>query len=58
MKTIKQVADILGFSRQYTYILIKTNKLRALKIGKVYIIEDQAITDYLKSYRSKKQRSK
>lgn len=58
MKTIQQTAELLGFSRQYVYLLVRLNKLKALKIGKVHIIEDNAISDYLKSYRSKKQRSK
>lgn len=39
--SLKEVADNLGVSRQYIWILIQLNKIKASKVGGRYIISQK-----------------
>jgi len=44
--TISQTAKLLGFTRQYVWILIKKGKLKAERVGKYYIINSEEVKRY------------
>ena len=41
-----EVADMLGFSRQWVFSLIKKKKLRAYKFGRAYLIPSTAVEKF------------
>jgi len=44
--TISQTAKLLGFTRQYVWILVKKGKLKAERVGKYYIINSEEVKRY------------
>jgi excisionase family DNA binding protein len=52
MKTVKEVAEILGVCKMSVYRLIHSNQLEALKVGNLFRIEDSVFDDYLRKVRT------
>jgi excisionase family DNA binding protein len=44
--SLTQVAKILGKSKQWLWVLIQSGRLKAEKVGTVYIIEEQSLKAY------------
>ena len=53
MKSVTEVAKQMGCTRSWVWFLIQAKKLKAEKVGNTYVIEDQAVINYLKAYRRK-----
>lgn len=52
MKTVKEVAEILGVCKMSIYRLIHAGQLDALKVGNLFRIEDSVFEDYLRKVRT------
>lgn len=50
--TVGQAAEALGFSVQHTRLLIRQGKLRALKVGRDWVIPRDEVSEYLTRYRN------
>ncbi|GLZ13287.1 hypothetical protein Acsp04_35220 [Actinomadura sp. NBRC 104425] len=47
--TVEQVADILQIGRDKVYSLIRTGRLRSIKIGKLRRITDRHLAEFIAS---------
>ncbi|MFB4314766.1 helix-turn-helix domain-containing protein [Actinomadura sp. 21ATH] len=47
--TVEQVAEILQIGRDKVYALIRTGRLRSIKIGKLRRITDQHLAEFIAS---------
>ncbi|MFC4908417.1 helix-turn-helix domain-containing protein [Actinomadura gamaensis] len=47
--TVEQVAEILQIGRDKVYALIRTGRLRSIKIGKLRRITDQHLAEFVAS---------
>ena len=47
--TVEQVADILQIGRDKVYALIRTGRLRSIKIGKLRRITDHHLAEFIAS---------
>ncbi|MGI5168198.1 helix-turn-helix domain-containing protein [Spirillospora sp. CA-253888] len=47
--TVEQVAEILQIGRDKVYSLIRTGRLRSIKIGKLRRITDRHLADFIAS---------
>ncbi|MEV5574457.1 helix-turn-helix domain-containing protein [Spirillospora sp. NPDC052269] len=47
--TVEQVAEILQVGRDKVYTLIRTGRLRSIKIGKLRRITDQHLAEFVAS---------
>ena len=45
--SISEIAKRLDVSRQYVWFLIQTRKLRAQKVGNVYVVEKKELEQFL-----------
>ena len=45
--TVEQVAEILQIGRDKVYMLIRTGRLRSIKIGRLRRITDRQLTDFI-----------
>lgn len=45
--TIPQAAKLLGRTRQDVWYLVKNNKIKSFKIGRLYVITQEALKSYL-----------
>lgn len=45
--SIKQVADKLGYTRQYIWMLIKMSRLEAQKVGETYVISETDLNNFI-----------
>ena len=45
--SISEIAKRLDVSRQYVWFLIKTRKLKAQKVGNVYVVEGKELEQFL-----------
>ena len=45
--SISEIAKRLDVSRQYVWFLIKTRKLKAQKVGNVYVVEEKELEQFL-----------
>ena len=52
LMTVGQAAEALGFSVQHTRLLIRQGKLRALKLGRDWVIPRDELSEYLTRYRN------
>lgn len=52
--SVREVASLLKISRSAVLYKIKTGKLKAKRVGKIYIITEEDFGDFLKTHRSKK----
>ena len=52
MKTydIKEASKILQYNEEYLRRLIKTGKIKAVKVGRKWIIKEETIKELLKGY--------
>ncbi len=44
---VKQLAELLSVSRNSAYALIRSGKIRSIRVGRCYIIPRDAVADYL-----------
>jgi len=49
--SIREVAKILGISREYAYTLICEGELDALRIGRKFVVEESALIAFLNESR-------
>ena len=55
--TVPQAAALLNYTRQYTWRMVKTGKLKAKQVGKNYILTEAEVNRYLKSIKAGNQGS-
>jgi len=56
--SVLEVARLLKISRSAVHYKIKTGKLKATQVGKIYIISQEDFGDFLKDHKSKKKNIK
>lgn len=49
--TVEDLMEYLSIGRTTAYKLLRSNKIKALKIGKLYRIPKKAVDDYIDSVR-------
>jgi excisionase family DNA binding protein len=49
--SIREVAKILGISREYAYTLIREGELEALRIRRKFVVEESALIAFLNESR-------
>ncbi len=49
MYTVEQVAEILQIGRDKVYMLLRTGRLRSIKIGRLRRITDRQLADFIAS---------
>ncbi len=52
--SVIEVSKLLKLSRSTVLYYIKSGKLKAEQVGKIYIISQEAFGDFLKDHKSKK----
>lgn len=53
--TVPQAAELLNYTRQYTWSLIKAGKLKAKKVGKIYILTEAEVNRIKKLINKRKE---
>jgi excisionase family DNA binding protein len=44
---IRQVAELLGCSRSYAYVLVTTGEIRSLKLGRLMRVPAEAVSEFI-----------
>lgn len=52
--SVREAAELLGFTRSYAYYLIAVGKIKATRIGWQYVISQEEINRYKDSHNDKK----
>ena len=55
--TVPQAAELLNYTRQYTWRIIKAGKLKATQVGKSFILSEEEVNKYLKLKKENKRGS-
>lgn len=56
--SVLEVSKLLKLSRSTVLYYIKTGKLKAEQVGKIYIISQEAFGDFLKDHKTRKKKKK
>ncbi len=56
--SVIEVAKLLKLSRSSVLYYIKAGKLKAIRVGKIYIISQEDFGEFLKNHKSKKKSKK
>jgi excisionase family DNA binding protein len=56
--SVLEVSQLLKLSRSTVLYYIKSGKLKAEQVGKIYIIPQEAFGDFLKDHKTKKKTKK
>ena len=52
--SLKECAQRLGVSRQSVWLYVMLKRLEAKKVGKMYVVEEQKLNDFIKNKEEKK----
>ena len=52
--SLKECANRLGVSRQSAWLYVMFNRLEAKKVGKMYVVEEEKLNEFINSRMEKK----
>ena len=55
---VSQVADLLGKTRQWVWVLIISKRLKAKKKGRLYFVSEEALNSFLNKKAGRKKNGK
>ncbi|MBK8944093.1 MAG: hypothetical protein IPM32_02375 [Ignavibacteriae bacterium] len=52
--SLKECANRMGVSRQSAWLYVMFNRLEAKKVGKMYVVEENKLNDFINNKEAKK----